>query len=268
MKNKTLSIMSAIFTIGSIAGVFATAGLTAYISPKAKVKLDEKKEAQSEPLTKMDIVKEVGPMCAPCVIAGAVTIGCIVGSNISSKKQLASMSAVLAVSTKYVQKYKEKIKELYGEVFEKDLSEKIEREVREEVKDDIHLEKAAKKYFEHCTMWNTGTNQSVDDPGTKMLFYDLSSGMFFEKTLEQVLLAEYHLNRHYVMNGEVTMNDWYDNLGLTELMSEINENLIWSPLDIEDIWIDFNHHLKETQDGRKYYEIEIVSEPYHLDEIQ
>lgn len=267
MKNNTLSTMSAIFTVGSIAGVLATAGLTAYISPKAKAKLDEKKESQDEPLTKMDVIKEIGPMCAPCVLAGTVTIGCIIGSNISSKKQLASMSAVLAVSTKYVQKYKEKIKELYGDVFEKELSEEIEKEVQEEVKDDVHLEKAAKKYFFYDTLWCHGTNQSEDDPGTKMLFYDLSSGQFFEKTLEQVLLAEYHINRNYVLMGEVTLNDWYDYLGLTELMNEVNENLVWTPLDDGDYWIDFNHIRKETQDGREYYEIEIANEPYHLDEI-
>lgn len=259
MKSKTLSTISAILMVGSIAGVVVTTGLAAYISPKAKEKMEKKEDAKGKPLTKTEIIKEIGPICTPCICSGIVTIGCIVGSNTISKKQLASMSAVLAISSQYMKRYKDKIKGLYGNIFEKELSEKV--------KSEIPVEKPPVTNFSFDTLWAEGTNQSEDNPGTNMLFYDVSSGTFFEKTLEQVLLAEYHLNRDYVTMGEVTLNEWYYYLGLTDCMSDINDNLIWAPLDDTDFWIDFKHTKKTNQDGQEYYEIDIANEPYHLDEV-
>mgnify|MGYP005802315235 FL=1 len=96
-----------------------------------------------------------------------------------------------------------------------------------------------------------------------MLFYEVQSGTCVEKTLEQVLLAEYHLNRNYILNGEVTLNDWYEYLGLDK--TDTGDAAIWTPMDLGDEWIDCKHKKKTTSDGRVYYEISLVTEPYYID---
>lgn len=250
MRNKNVSI---ILTILSGVGFVATCVAVAKATPKAMENVQTATEKKGNNLTKAETIKAAAPAYIPSAVMGISSLACMAGSTILDKKTQASLSSAIAVGSNYVQKYKEKVSELFGEETVKQIEDEIE-----EPEDKVFF---TESWLQECF------NQSEDNPGTPMLFYDLSSGTYFEKTLEQVLLAEYHLNRNYILSGEATLNDWYHNLGLDEHMDEIYDNIVWSPMDDGDYWIDFNHKKKIRDDGREYYEIEIITEPYHLDEM-
>ena len=60
--------------------------------------------------------------------------------------------------------------------------------------------------------------------------------LFFKHALEQVLLAEYHVNRNMALGALILLNDFYEFLGLerTEYGGEVG----WYVND-DYIWIDF-----------------------------
>lgn len=254
MKNKTLRNMPTVLMVGGVIGVIATSVAVAIASPKAKERLQYEEDNKDEDLTKWETVKTLVPVYGLSVILGVATIGCIVGSNFANKKQIASLSAALAVGGRYVHRYKDKVKELFGD----EMDQTIDEEIKVEHPDDT--------VFTYESWSQILDNSSENNPGTPMLFYDLASGTFFEKTLEQVLLAEYHLNRNYILEGEATLNDWRFYLGLDT--TETGNNLVWTQLDEGDEWIDFGHKRKTTDDGREYYEIEIITEPYDINSDQ
>ena len=74
-----------------------------------------------------------------------------------------------------------------------------------------------------------------------MLFYDSFSKRYFQSTIEQVIQAEYHLNRNFVLGGYVTLNQFYEFLGIAQLKE--TEELGWA-IEDEFYWIDFNHSKK------------------------
>ena len=98
----------------------------------------------------------------------------------------------------------------------------------------------------------------------KHLFYDRYSNRMFKSTFGQVLQAEYHLNRNFILMGSQTVNDFYEFLGLEPI--PYGDDYSW---DIESglQWIDFDQmDEKFTDDGVPYYEIKMVFYPERLDE--
>lgn len=98
-----------------------------------------------------------------------------------------------------------------------------------------------------------------DNDGSEKLFYDEFSNRYFEVTIEQVISAEYHLNRNYTLRGYSVLNELYEFLGL-----ETTDNgsvLGWMPTDEGEYWIDFNHRKVVMDDGLECYIIEMPFEP-------
>lgn len=255
MKHK--GTVSIILTAVSAVGFVVTCVAVAKATPKAMDRIRTAEDQTEKDLTTMEKVKAAAPAYFPSVVLGVSTLSCMIGSTILDKKEQASLSSAIAFGSNYMHKYKGKIKELFGV----ELDQKVEKEIDIQKPEDYNF------VYDDLYDFASYQNASEDNPGTPMLFYDLSSGTFFEKTLEQVLLAEYFLNRDYILSGEVTLNDWYNYIGLRDHMDELYNNLVWAPLEDGDEWIDFSHRHKITDDGREYYEIEIITEPHHMDEM-
>lgn len=255
MKHK--GTVSIILTALSAVGFVATCIAVGKATPNAMERIRTAEDNKDDDLTTVEKIKAAAPAYFSSVMLGVTTLSCMFGSTVLDKKEQASLSSAIAFGSNYMQKYKGKIKELFGE----ETDEKIEEEIEIQKPDDYDFS------YEDLYGYGSYQNASEDNPGTPYLFYDLSSGTFFEKTIEQVLLAEYFLNRDYAVGGEVTLNDWYNYIGLRDHMDEIYNNLVWTPMGEGDEWIDFHHRHRVREDGRDYYEIEIVTEPYHLDEM-
>ena len=94
----------------------------------------------------------------------------------------------------------------------------------------------------------------------KLLWYEPYRDEFFEMTEKEVIDAEYHVNRSFILRGETNLNEFYEFLGLepTDAGCEIGWNISMDEYPFENTWIDFEHHLVVTDDGNEYYRIEII----------
>jgi hypothetical protein len=232
---------STILTCAGAIGVVATSVMAVKATPKALTLIDKATEEKGEKLTKFEVIKVAGPTYVPTVISGAATIACIFGSNVISKRQQANlMSAYALLDTSY-KEYRKKVDELYGE--------EAGKQVRSEIAKD--------KY--------TGDGVLLDDETE--LFYDFYSGRHFESTKEKVLRAEYMLNRALYVHYSVSLNEFYEFLGLEQRPEY--EGLGWSCGQIEEMywhnWIEFDHEetvLDEDADGHEGLVCTIINMPY------
>lgn len=78
------------------------------------------------------------------------------------------------------------------------------------------------------------------------LFYDSFSKRYFQATISQVLQAEYHINRNMVLGAFVTLNDFYDFLGISHV--EGGDVIGWLLSD-SMYWIDFDNSKAMVDDG-------------------
>lgn len=231
--------------IGGV-GVIATSIAAVKATPKALKQIDISEKEKGDNLTVIEKVKVAGPTYIPAVLIGLGTITCIFGANVLNKRQQAALVSAYAMLDSSYKDYRRKLKELYGE------------EAHEEIVNAIAIEKARDVGITASTF---ATNACLTDDvacGEPVLFYDEWSKRYFETTIEQVITAEYHLNRNFVLRGFTVLNELYDFLGLepTDYGSEIG----WT-IEDELYWIDFNHRKAVLDDGIECYIIETAWEP-------
>ena len=232
---------STILTGLAAVGVVSTAVMAVKATPKAIELLEKAKEEKGEELTKLEKVQVAGPSYIPSVVMGASTLICLFGANVLNKRhQAALVSAYTLVDSSY-KEYKQKLKELYGE------------EAHEEIVNAITVEKAREVGINaECICANTClTNDEAC--GEPVLFYEEWSHRYFETTIEQVITAQYHLNRNFVLRGYTTVNELYDFLGLDT--TKEGDVLGWAVED-ELYWIDFDNRKTVLDDGLEVYIIE------------
>ena len=230
MKNFLKRNSSTILTCVGAVGVVATAAMAVKATPKVLTLLENAKEEKGEELTKWETVKIAAPSYIPAVITGAGTIACIFGAHIISKHQQATLMSAYALLDNSYKEYKKKVDELYGE--------EAGQKVREEIAKD--------KY--------TGDDILLEDD--KELFYDFYSGRYFESTKEDVLYAQYEINRAMIVNCAAGLNEFYDFLGLPT-RPEYNDigwacgmmdEMYWHP------WIEFDYEKMIIDDGSEEHD--------------
>lgn len=247
MRNKKVSgVVTVILTVGSCAGFVATTVMVARASPKVEKIIHDKEKEKGRSLTVKETVEVAAPLYLPAVGVGAATLACIIGTGILGKKEQASLSSSIALVNNTFNKYKNKLIELYGPEADQRIQEELN--TVEPTNSEIYYQ----TYFDMCT-------QNIDKDGEKLTFYDQYSDLYFEKSFSDVVLAEYHLNRNFILRGDATLNEWYELLGLPEV--DGGDDLVWAPIDIGMEWIDFNHVKRITPSGKEYYAIEMMFEP-------
>lgn len=219
-------------------GLIATSVMTAKATPKAMLLVEEAKKDKGEELTKFEVVKAAGPAYIPAVLAGVSTLACIFGANILNQRKQASLISAYALIDNSYKEYKKKVGELYGE-------EANER-VREEIAKDRYKE----------------TEIAVTDG--KKLFYEDFSGRYFEATTEEVLKAEYEVNRMLEMEyGGLYLNEYFELLGLDR--TDYGDHLGWSTWYLSEVywhnWIEFEHTKVVLDDGLECTIVAIRQEP-------
>ena len=183
---------STILTCLGGVGVVATTITAVKATPKALRLIEEAEQKKGERLTKWEKVKTAGPTYIPTVGLGISTLVCVFGSQILNKKQQAALMSAYALVDQSYKDYRRKLKELYGE------------EVDQEVREAIAIEKAEDVGVRGSYL-GTNCDLSLEESnGEPQVFYDEHSGRYFESTIEQVLTAEYHLNRNYILRDILT----------------------------------------------------------------
>lgn len=223
--------------VGGI-GVVATSVMAVKATPKALQLLEEAKAEKGDDLTKLEVVAVAGPAYIPAMVTGVATIACIFGANVLNQRQQASLASAYALIDNSYKEYKKKVEELYG------------KEADAQIKQEIAKDKYKKS--------------DIKDEDDKLLFYDEFSGRFFNATMEDVLRAEYHVNREIDNLGWATLNEFYLKAGLEPIeggfdvgwTEEENRARYWQS------WVDFSQPKTILDDGLECYIITMYQEPY------
>ena len=239
-----------ILTIAAAAGVITTSILSAKAAIKASRILAHKEEEKGEKLTLEETMSAVWTIYIPPFVVGASTIACVLGANILNKHQQASLASAYALIDSSYKEYKAKLKELYGE------------EAHNNIIDAIAAKKCEDVYISAGGL-ESAYNQEIESDTEPRLFYDEYSGRYFESTIEKVLLAEYHLNRNYILRGFARLNDFYEFLGLEQ--TDYDEAVGWD-ICSEIYWIDFNHRKTLIGDDNDSFECYVIEMPYYPSE--
>lgn len=256
MKNPKLIFNKHSSTILAIMASFGAGGsvVSAIVAtPKAlkKIERDSRANHDGDPYayTKKEAVASAWKFYIPTAALTVSTIVCILGSNALNKHQQAMLTSAYALLDSSYKDYKNKLKELYGE----EAHNNIVNELAKETVDAPHL------YT--CGAFSSTTLDFGDsvEPEVIRTFYDAFSDRYFETTTEKVLQAEFHLNRNYWMGGAVSVNQFYEFLGIKGV--DGGDSVGWDTL-ADDVWcIDFNHRRITLDDGMEINIIEMVSEP-------
>ena len=221
--------------IGGV-GVVATTVMAITATPKALKRIEIAKEEKGEELTKFEIVKTAAPVYIPTILTGATTLACIFGANALNKRQQASLMSAYALLDHSYKDYRNKVTEMYSDDANRVIQTELAKDAYEK-EDEIE----------------------VEDGNT--LFYDSFSGRYFETTMENVLRAEYELNRVFATSGYACLNEFYDDLHLEKF--DYGEELGWSTYEMGEMymhtWLEFVHTKVEMDDG---LECVIIEMPY------
>ena len=219
-----------VLSVLSAAGVVVTVVTAIKATPKAMQLIEELPEEDRSP---KEIVKTTWKLYVPTVLSGAATIACIFGVNaINKSKQATLMSAYMLLDQSYRQ-YRSKVVETLG--------------VEEEKK--IHGEEA----------------KEIPSDTESLFCVDIFGKGTFRRTFLEVQDAEYKLNQKLAMDGEVSLNDFFDLLDIPH--HPIGDKLGWSQeygFDFYSyVWIEFEHLLKKLDDGTECYVIHMPCPPVY-----
>ena len=238
---------STILTCLGGAGVVLTTITAVKATPKALAVLEEAKKEKEE-LTTVEKIKIAGPKYIPTILIGTGTVACIFGANIMNKRHQAALVSAYTLVDSSFKEYKQKLKELYGE------------ETHNNVINAIAVEKADPDVVARGSYFGTSCDLSTEEAcGDPVLFYEEYGNRYFESTIEQVISAEYHLNRNYALRGYTVLNELYEFLGLET--TDYGSVLGWAPTDEGEYWVEFNHRKVVLDDGLECYILEMPFEP-------
>lgn len=198
-------------------------------------------------MNKKEILLLTWKLYIPTISIGSVTLICIIGSNLLSYKNQKTLIGAYTLLDKTYNDYRNKLIELQGDEIDKNIIDSISIEKAE----DTYI--SSQCYIKSCNLIPNSSNVKT------VLFYDAFSERYFETSLEQVLNAEYHINRNFALRGYSLLNEFYDFLGISHV--EMGDDLGWAPTDEGIYWIDFNHLESYTKDGTPYIIIEMIFEP-------
>lgn len=199
-----------------IAGMLTTTVLAVRATPKALDLIEEKKtEKWVDELTPIETVKAAWKPYVPAVLTGTASIACLIGASSVNAKRNAALATAYTLSETARREYREKVIETLGEKKDKQIRDKV---AEERVKQ------------------NPVSNSQVvvTDNGTTLCF-DPISGRYFKSSIVKIKQAENELNKRMLhdISGYVSLNDFYDELGLDHI--EPGEDLGWNTDELIDI---------------------------------
>lgn len=239
---------AAILSFAGAAGVVLTAVSSAKGTIKAEQLIREAENSKKQKLTYAEKAKVSAPAYIPAAVTGIFTVSCIIGANLLNKRAQASLAGAYTMLNNAYCTYKSKNIELNGE------------ESHKSVMNAITAEKAknADIFVPGLVSPSSLSFDGIDEE--ERLFYDSFSDRYFQSPLSRVLQAEYHLNRNFILGADVTLNDFYEFLGIAP--SDCGDEIGWLGYWDKGIaWIDFDHSVVQLEDGLECCVIDMVYPP-------
>ena len=186
-------------------GFISSLVLTAKAAPKAEKHIEE---AGAETL------KEKAAACykdyVPAGITAAASVGCVVAGATVGHKRYASLATAAGLTEAAFSEYRESVKEIVGEEKENDIHENIKHKVE-----------------------SRGENTTMVLGNGKIPCLDTASGRYFQSSAIELRKVENELNRELNDSCYVSLNDFYDMVGLNS--TAIGDEIGWSSNDRIDI---------------------------------
>ncbi len=228
---------STVISCAAVAGLAATVVSAVTATSKAVKILKKEAYLKGDNLTIKETVKAVGFIYIPTAVIAVSTAACILSVDILNRRKQACFVSAYSLLDSLFKNYRNEVKKLYGE-------------------------EADKRIVKSIIQGNYTEEITVDSDGT-VLFYDLYSDRYFRSTLEDVIAAEYHLNRNFALRGYADLNELYEFLDLEK--TSAGAVLGWS-IDIGLLfygyqWIDFEHEYTVLDDGLEVYILRMPFEP-------
>lgn len=229
--------------VGAI-GVVATAVMAVKATPKALRIIEENTGYDNDGFmfspSKKEIIQLTWQCYIPAALVGLSTISCIFGANILNKHNQTSLVSAYALLNKSYRQYREAANSVYGE----DADSKIKVQMAK----DTYV--SADGYSVYSS--------DLDQESEKILCYDLYSQRYFISTMASVLNAQYHLNRNFSLRGDVSVNEFYEFLGIDKI--NCGDEIGWSMGD-GIMWLDFENSHVEMDDGMVCCVISALCDP-------
>lgn len=215
-----------------ITGMISAGILAVKATPKALILIKERKE-ELYPLDDEDDISltpiETVKTCWKCYIPAAVTctisVGCLIGASSVNFRRNAALATAYTISETALKEYQEKVVETVGEKKEKDIKDKI-------AKDKIDKDPVSNKEV------------IITDKGD-VLCYDTLSGRYFKSSMDQLKKAENDLSRQMRDDMYVSLNEFYNEIGLDGI--GVGYELGWN---IDDGYIELEFSSQISDDGR------------------
>ena len=209
-----------------IAGMITSGILAVRATPKALLLIEAKHTElgleHDEKLPPAEAVKATWKCYIPAAVTSLMSIICLVGASSVSARRTAALATAYKLSETALAEYQEKVIEEVGE--------KKERVIRDKV-------------AEECIKKDPVSNHEVIITGKgTTLCYDGTFGRYFRSDIDSIKKAINKVNRSVVTDMYVSLNDFYDEIGLSP--TKIGDDLGWN-LDDGEIDVDFSSQLAE-----------------------
>lgn len=228
-----------ILTGFGIAGTVATTISAVRATPKALMLIEEKKlDLDVDELEPLEVVRTVWPCYISPVALGAISIFCLIGANSVHARRNAALATAYTISETALKDYRDKVIETIGE--------KKEKVVRDAIaKEKIEKDPVSKK---EIIITNNGDS----------LCYEPLSGRYFKSDIEKIRKAVNALNQQLLFDSYVSLNDFYDGVGLAG--TKIGEDLGWR---VEQSLLEVEFSSQLAEDGTPCLVMNFLTAPVY-----
>lgn len=252
IKKRTPEILTGI----GIAGMVTTTVLAVKATPKALTMIEEEKRelndalhreakeknldsyAEVNRLKPIEIIKATWKCYIPAVVTCIGSIICLIGASSVNMRRNAALATAYEISKTALTEYREKVVETIGEKKEQVIRDKIAEE---------HVEKNPV----------TKGDVIITDKGNT-LCYDNHSGRYFKSDIDKIKKAVNEVNRLMLRDDYISLNDFYDELGLEH--TKIGDKLGWN---INDGFLELNFSSQIADDGTPCLVIDYEEAPQY-----
>ena len=213
---------------GLAVGGFLTTGIfvgRATIKAMRVIDVENETRATGKDLERLEVVKLTWKFYIPAACMGAATIACIVGSNSINQRRNAALATVYGLTEVAFREYKEKVVETIGK--------SKELKIRDEVSADTIKRNPP------------GDKEVIFTGKGVVLCYDSISGRYFKSDIEQIRRAINSLNKEFLSDMWVSVNDLYYELGLSNTV--LGDRMGWD-LDHGLVEVSFSTQLTEDDE--------------------
>lgn len=223
-----------------IAGAASSVIFAVKATPKAMILLEEKRqELGVEKLEAKEIIKTAAPVYIPTAVSFGVSVACIVGASSVNARRNAALTAAYTLSESTLRTYRDKVLETVGEDKEREIRQKAAIEQQQSTPEPQAL--------------------VVSSAAGQLKCFDSLSGRYFVSTKNEIDKAVNEFNRQLRDDMRISLNDWYDLIGLDT--NKLGDMLGW---DIERGYVETCYASRLDEDGLPCLVVNYVEPPHYI----